>query len=426
MDGLFFNISKLLSNEDFRQEARGALFAFSRDRKLTLPQLVTSILSFTKGGINIEMNRLCKFVSNGMDTITTLSKSAFSQARMKLNVSAFLNLNRYLLNHFNENAHEKKSWKGFRPVAIDGSGISLPSSDDVKAYFGTCYNQSKILRATARTSIAYDICNNLVLDAQIAPYLVAETPLAREHLTHLDANLHLLIFDRQYPCLHLVKELNEKGFKYCFRIPSTWGKVCQSVEKDMETMLTFDKGTQYRRGKERLVLDKSITVRVVKIKLPTGEYEVLLTNLPHNFKRKDLAQLYHMRWGVEECYKRLKHVSQIEHFSGKTALAVQQDFHARIVTLNIAALVVSQAAQPKIDKQNKNKVLRHKQQINKTQAYACLRDYLYHLLFGSRWLELNKMIKQICNDKDIIRGDRSFERNHKRKKCSLFNNYKMP
>ena len=118
-------------------------------------------------------------MSTGMNTISTLSKSAFSQARMKLNTSAFLKLNRSILDYFNEHAHVKKSWKGYRPVAIDGSGIALPNSDDVKAFFGTCYNQSKQHRATARSSVAYDICNNLVLDAQIVPYLVAETPMAR-------------------------------------------------------------------------------------------------------------------------------------------------------------------------------------------------------------------------------------------------------
>ena len=120
---------------------------------------------------------------------------------------------------------------------------------------------------------------------------------------NLDPTMHLLVFDRQYPCIHLVKELNEKGFKYCFRIPSTWGKVFKSVDHCNQTLLTFPVGTRYKRGEERLVLSQSMTVRVVKIKLSTEEYEVLLTNLPSNFKRNDLEQLYHMRWCVEEFYK---------------------------------------------------------------------------------------------------------------------------
>lgn len=361
-----------------------------------------------------------------MDTVSTLSKSAFSQARLKLNVSVFLGLNKNILLYFNEHAYVKKSWKNYLPVAIDGTGVALPNSDDVKAYFGTSYNQSGQHRATARGSIAYDICNNLVLDAQIAPYLVPEITMARAHLAHLDPALHLLVLDRQYPCLHFVKELMEKGFKFCFRIPSTWGIVYKAVEHCNDTLLTFNKGHQYRRGKERFVLDQSITVRVVKIKLPTGEETVLLTNLPDTFKRKDLAELYHMRWGVEECYKRIKHVCQIEHFSGRSAVAVQQDFYARIVTLNLAALVETQAAQPEIDKRNKDKDLKHIQQVNRAQAYASLRNYLLDLLFGRRWAELNKMIVQVCNSKDIEREHRSFERKHKPKHCSLFNNYKMP
>jgi hypothetical protein len=45
---------------------------------------------------------------------------------------------------------------------------------------------------------------------------------------------------------------------------------------------------------------------------------------------EDFEQLYHYRWNEEEAYKMLKCRVEIENFSWKTAIAVRQDFYARI------------------------------------------------------------------------------------------------
>jgi hypothetical protein len=38
-------------------------------------------------------------------------------------------------------------------------------------------------------------------------------------------------------------------------------------------------------------------------------------------------ELYYLRWGIEENYKRLKQWVEIENFSGKSVLSIQQDFY---------------------------------------------------------------------------------------------------
>jgi hypothetical protein len=45
-------------------------------------------------------------------------------------------------------------------------------------------------------------------------------------------------------------------------------------------------------------------VRFVRVKLKTGEYEVLVTNLLDEvqFPTEDFLDIYHMRWGVEGFY----------------------------------------------------------------------------------------------------------------------------
>jgi hypothetical protein len=48
--------------------------------------------------------------------------------------------------------------------------------------------------------------------------------------------------------------------------------------------------------------------------------------------------LHHQRWSIEEGFKRLKHRLCIEHVSGLTLLAAQQDFAARVLCDNLAAV----------------------------------------------------------------------------------------
>jgi hypothetical protein len=46
-------------------------------------------------------------------------------------------------------------------------------------------------------------------------------------------------------------------------------------------------------------------------------------------------KLYYLRWGIEENYKRLKQWVEIENFSGKSVLSIQQDFYAKMCASRI-------------------------------------------------------------------------------------------
>ena len=52
--------------------------------------------------------------------------------------------------------------------------------------------------------------------------------------------------------------------------------------------------------------------------LEDGEVEVLITNLMDEqaLPACEFKELYHLRWGAEENYKRLKQWVEIENFSG--------------------------------------------------------------------------------------------------------------
>ena len=65
---------------------------------------------------------------------------------------------------------------------------------------------------------------------------------------------------------------------------------------------------------------------------------------------KSSKWLCHKKWGVEEAYKRLKSRLEVENFSGKSVLAVKQDFYAKMMTYSLEALL-AKVAEPKVKKE---------------------------------------------------------------------------
>jgi IS4 transposase len=70
-------------------------------------------------------------------------------------------------------------------------------------------------------------------------------------------------------------------------------------------------------------------VRLVRVRLDSGEIEVLMTSLLDGKKYQvgDFKWLYGKRWGVETYLDRLKNQLEVERFSSKKLIGVEQDFY---------------------------------------------------------------------------------------------------
>jgi hypothetical protein len=87
----------------------------------------------------------------------------------------------------------------------------------------------------------------------------------------------------------------------------------------------------------------------------------------------------HLRWGIEENYKREKCRIEVENVSGKSALIVRQDFHAKILALNLAAVLVW-VAQAIADQLYAHR--RHPYQIDFANALSQMKNNLVRWLQG--------------------------------------------
>ena len=158
--------------------------------------------------------------------------------------------------------------------------------------------------------------------------------------------------------------------------------------------------------------------------LSSGETEILITNLGRKaFKTADFKDLYHLRWGVETKYNTLKNKLDIEDFSGKTLVTVQQDFYATLFLSNISAAAKTEADDI-IRSNNAAKDLKHEYKTNENILIGKLKDKLILILLNDnseyRQLLLDKLIAQVARYRVAIVPDRSFERpgtSHKRAVC---------
>ena len=121
------------------------------------------------------------------------------------------------------------------------------------------------------------------------------------------------------------------------------------------------------------------TVRVLKIRLSSGETETLLANL--NQKQLPIhnaGELYFKRWGIETAYDTLKSKLQPENFSGKTVGSVYQDSYATVYPVGLAACAGD--ADEHISAHDEKKQLKYSRKSSQNRTISKLREQFWIIL----------------------------------------------
>ncbi len=347
-----------------------------------------------------------------------VTQSAFSQARMKINPQAFIELRDDSTKYFYSN-YEFKKWNGFRLIAIDGSEVLLPKTDETIDQFGeyttNFMNKTVVL---ARVSKAYDVLNKLSIDANLVNRKIGEHTLANQHLKFCCKG-DLVLLDRGYPSFELFRNILASDSHFCARVAiPNWSVAKELVESGYKEVVAEIKPgnelqSKYKRGG---IAFETIKCRFICTKLSSGEKVVLITSLLDKIKfpYSLFKDLYYLRWDVEESYKKDKHRMQLENFSGKTILAIYQDFYANILLGNLTS-IFSTCLDGQIDKKlNKAK---YKYQLNFTMSIAKVKDTIALLFTRSNVVELLYSLEQMFMSNLLpIRPERSFERIKQKRK----------
>ena len=335
---------------------------FTRHRKLSFVQTVSAILSFRGGTTNHDLRDFFRFDP------TLPTSSAFIQQRAKILPEAF----ETLFHSFTDSAVEKLADEEFHLLAVDGSDLQIATNPlDPDAYFpGTDGRKSYNL---LHINALYDLNRHLYTDAIVQKSRLADECGALTAMVDR-SNLSdaLVIADRGYESFNNLAHIQEKGWKFLFRIKD--GNFGIASGLDLPDKLQFDvpvvlhltrkqtneakmlcrNRNSYRfiptttrfdylpknSRKHDPVIFYNLPFRIVRFPISESSVETVITNLPADaFPPDEIMRLYALRWGIETSFRDLKHTLALLHLHSKKVEFILQEIFAKLTMYNFCELI---------------------------------------------------------------------------------------
>lgn len=413
-------MKKKLTSKEFIEKHRIKPTDFTRERSLPFHKVFLLLINFLTRSLQSELDNFFRVLLNKELPVNEVTKGAFSLARKKLNYTAFVELDKTQIDYFYETA-DYATWHGFRLLGVDGSISRLPTSNEIMVKYGVHDTSETGTPITyARLSQAYDLLNNITIDAILSTYDNNEHALALQHSTVFEPN-DLILYDRNYASFWMFSLLIHKQTKFCARLKvGSWKIAKQLAKSGMKELTTeiYPSKASKRKCKELGLSTAPISLRFICIELITGEKEVLITNLLNTdlYPYDVFPGLYQLRWQVGESYKIMKSRLEIENFSGKSCLSIVQDFHAKIFSCNLTSILVN-STNDIVQKICKNRKRKYK--TNFTQALNRMKNSIVLLFCRDGYIVeqyLNELTKLFVANLEVVRIDRHFERNFRKSK----------
>lgn len=310
------------------------------------------------------------------------TKTAFALARSKIKLTFFKDLFSFTIGLIYQQKNKIKRWKGYRLLAVDGTGIRVPDTAENRALIGVHKNQHVGIAACKILAI-HDVLNRVFLHIYLHPRSVAELVALHINFDFIPSDA-ITIYDRHY-CDSLLLDRHLQSKKPCVIRMKTKGiKVVEEFLKTGKTdaIVEFQIGERaYYSARDRYGLKNKhpkfskFKIRLIRVELSTGEIEVLATNLLEDkkFPTSNFKKLYAKRWGVETAFDEIKNQLKLGVFSGYKTKFVLQDLWSVFIFYNIRSMFL-QKAQSQLDKVKKN------YQINRNIAISILQKNWFNLL----------------------------------------------
>ena len=337
---------------------------FSRNGKLPFNQMIELILCMGAGSLQNEMLNYFNFSE---DIATT---SAYVQKRAKILPEAFESLFDLFTKRISES--ESEIYRGFRLLAVDGSDfLTAANPDDPDSYFPGTENQKSynLLHLNA----LYDVVSHIYVDALLQKRRCSDECGALVSMTDRSPlNNVLLMADRGYESYNVLGHIQEKGWKFLFRIKNGAGGIVSGLDLPDEPIFdvpfTLNLTNKQSNEVKLLLTDKNrykfipdtsrfdflpkhsrrcdpaffypLSFRIVCFPISEDSFETIITNLDaDDFPPAELKKLYAMRWGIETSFRELKYTVGLQHFHAKKTEFVHQEIFARLTMYNFYELI---------------------------------------------------------------------------------------
>lgn len=350
---------------------------FTRKRILPFHDLLKYLLSMHKSSSQSSLHNFLERKN------LTMSQQALSKARSKFDHTPFLKLFTAVRDAFYgmEYVDTLHKFHGKFLVAIDGSETSLPNLPLLREKFGG--TGAKASSPTARMSVAYDVLNDFIIDADFTPLNVSEHAHAKNHIDsvgkRIDLKNTIFIMDRGYANRELIVQMSQKTY-FLFRLRRKFNTRIDALPLGSHILTMYD----------------NVKLRVIKFMLPSGEIETLLTNL-FDLAESEFKDLYFKRWRIEVKYDVVKNKLELPCFGGFSENVIMQDFWITMYLANMAA-IAKYEADAKIKDERKDKDNKYQYQANVNTLIGSLRDKLADAVFSRNPAHRQKKLERIMTE----------------------------
>ena len=357
---------------------------------------------------------------------TNISKPGYLKQRMKLNPKAFVDLYQFHnRNFYSDPETELYMVNGFLVLAVDGSTINVPTTQETLALYGNASVRGGRPCAQIGLGCLYDSLNRMILDASINRIKFNEMAVAEAQIAAVRETISDLPFmvtmDRGYPSTPAFLRMIDSKTYFVARLKSSDYKTEQqdlsSDDEDVEIHLTKSRRKHYiGTSDEAIIMSRdSFTLRMVRVWLDEDhtEYEILATNLPRDkFPAECFGEIYHLRWQIETAYQTLKDRLQLENFTGTKPILLEQDIYSTIYVSNIAEDIARDIEQEQADHLKND--YKHRMAVNRTLCIGLLKSDLIYILLEKDRKKQDELFQQLYDEisENIVpvRPDRHYHR----------------
>lgn len=357
-------------NIETREDLRAKYFvgagAFTRNRKL--PYLTTLSMMLRNDKRNLSLTTQTYFIDSLADNLSKAKEklsvdemvegkeavvnsaptgSAFCQQRAKINPVLFRDWLRTIADNFYCDV-PCVLWHGMILTSFDGSRVKVPATQDLVKQYGRNSDNSANEKPLSMMCVHYDVLNGVILDAAKGTARTAEQRLAYEILDDIVPKPYheLFLCDRAYTSFRLMWSIIEMGNYFVIRASKTRTLTIKEFYDSGADEATINIACSAKSHAEmvkkgmKLPCEATIQVRAIRYRLPNGDDEILLTNLPADeFPVKTIGELYPLRWGVETAIGFIKNEEQLEVCQGLTDTCFTQGFYISLILYSICSIV---------------------------------------------------------------------------------------
>lgn len=362
--------SKLLTSETILKVCLKCEHAF-RDRKLGPVRTVYLFLLQVLHG-NTAMSDLRHKVD------FQFTESAYCQARQRLPLEIIGGLFGTIVDGLRTVGQTVGLWHGHRTFHIDGTGFSMPDTQELRDHFGLPANQRKGCGFPVGHLLAmFDAASGLMLDLLVGPWRTADLSGAYKLHPKLSPG-DVLLGDRafcSFAHLALLLRANLHGLFRIhqrtivnFRAGRRYRKICHGpfrikglpTSRWIKKLGYWDQLVEWFKPAEcptwmdpaaYASLPESIVVREFRYRIKRPGFRVQqvtgVTTLtdPLRYPAEELADLYFARWRIEVNFKHLKITLGMDVLKCKTVAGVMKELMMFALVYNLVRAVMLGAAE---------------------------------------------------------------------------------